>query len=87
MVWDVLKVSEEKPHRKANSCKRVQTDIAECIKKSPCFKSGAKFEDCISSQDKEWIGGEECAQLRHALNMCRTSLLNPNYRMTGNPYA
>lgn len=87
MVWDVMKVSEENPHRKANSCKRVRIDLTECIRHSPCFKSGAAFEDCISSQDKDWIGGQECLTLRHAYHQCRRVLINPNFRFTGNPYS
>ena len=87
MVWDVLKVSEDKPHRKPNSCRRVKADLSQCINKSPCFKSGASFEECISSQDSEWIGGEECKMLRHAYQQCRRVLMNPNFRFTGNPYS
>ena len=87
MVWEVMKVTEEKPHRKPNSCKRVRTDLSECIRKSPCFKSGAPFEECISTQDKDWIGGEECLMLRHAYQQCRRVLMNPNLRFTGNPYS
>ncbi len=79
--WEVFEVTPEKPYRKAfASCKNTKADLVECLKESPCFKSGAKFEDCLYSPDIDWIT-PDCHRLRQAYSHCRKQLMNPMRRL------
>merc|ERR1712178_343191 len=49
----------DKPHRKAsNSCERIKTDMLECYERSRCYKEGAAFEECLNSNDPDWVTSE-----------------------------
>ncbi|EER00107.1 origin recognition complex 1 protein, putative [Perkinsus marinus ATCC 50983] len=64
-TWDVFKVSEDKPHRKGNDCKRIKADLVQCMQQTQCWKSGALFEECMQSKDPAWVT-KECMHLRDA---------------------
>jgi len=58
------KIDPDKPHRKpANSCTRIREDMVQCYEKSPCYKSGAPFDECLNSNDPEYVTSE-CIWLR-----------------------
>ncbi|KAF4664096.1 Origin recognition complex, subunit 1 [Perkinsus chesapeaki] len=57
LSWEIFKVSEDKPHRKGNDCKRIKSDLVQCMKQTPCWKSGAMFEECMQSKDPAWVSG------------------------------
>ncbi|CAK0793446.1 unnamed protein product [Prorocentrum cordatum] len=67
-----------KPHWKAsNSCLRIKNDMLQCYESSPCYKSGAPFEECLNSNDEEYVT-PECLWLRKGYSQCRRDLLNRN---------
>eukprot|EP00928_Gymnodinium_smaydae_P082676 TRINITY_DN65982_c0_g1_i1.p1 TRINITY_DN65982_c0_g1~~TRINITY_DN65982_c0_g1_i1.p1 ORF type:complete len:138 (+),score=37.74 TRINITY_DN65982_c0_g1_i1:115-528(+) len=67
-----------KPHRKAsNSCTRIREDMLQCYEKSRCYKEGAPFEECINSEDADYVGAD-CIWLRKGYAQCRRDLLNRN---------
>ena len=71
-------VDASKPHRKAsNSCLRIKTDMLQCYESSPCYKAGAPFEECLNSNDEEYVT-PECLWLRKGYSQCRRDLLNRN---------
>ena len=79
--WEVFRVGPDKPYRKAfASCRKTKEELRECLKSSPCFKSGASFEDCLYSPDISWIT-EECHMARLAFSECRKQLMNPMRRL------
>ncbi|KAF4743990.1 Origin recognition complex, subunit 1 [Perkinsus olseni] len=85
-TWEVFKVSEDKPHRKGNDCKRIKADLVQCMQQTQCWKSGALFEECMQSKDPAWVT-KECMHLRDAYMQCRKCLIVPNLRLYGNPYS
>mmetsp|Transcript_89443 Transcript_89443/g.154833 ORF Transcript_89443/g.154833 Transcript_89443/m.154833 type:complete len:120 (+) Transcript_89443:58-417(+) len=67
-----------KPHRRAsNSCLRIREDMLQCYENTPCYKSGAPFEECLNSNDPEHVTSE-CIWLRKGYAQCRRDLLNRN---------
>merc|ERR1712217_283472 len=73
-----FKVDPSKPHRKAsNSCDRIKVDMMKCYEHSKCYKEGAPFEECLNSNDPEYVSAE-CIWLRKGYAQCRRDLLNRN---------
>ena len=84
--WEVFEVKPDKPHRRAfASCKNIRNEMVECLRDSPCFKAGTKFEDCLCSQDITWVT-EKCADLRRGYSKCKKNLLNPMRRLRPSLY-
>merc|ERR1719446_147143 len=73
-----LPVDPTKPHRKpANSCDNIKKDMVQCYEGSRCYKEGAPFEECLNSNDADWVSSE-CIWLRKGYAQCRRDLLNRN---------
>merc|ERR1712150_295777 len=69
------RISPDKPHRRpANSCTRIRTDMLQCYEKSKCYKEGAPFEECLNSNDPDYVTSE-CIWLRKGYAQCRRDLL------------
>merc|ERR1712232_267173 len=60
----------DKPHRRAaNSCLRIKTDMLQCYEHSRCYKEGRPFEECLNSNDADWVT-DECLWLRKGYAQC-----------------
>lgn len=71
-------IDPSKPHRKpTNSCTRIREDMLQCYEKSKCYKQGAPFEECLNSNDPDYVSAE-CLWLRKGYAQCRRDLLNRN---------
>ncbi|CAJ1419680.1 unnamed protein product [Effrenium voratum] len=69
-------VDPAKPHRKAsNSCSRIREDMVQCYEGTRCYKEGATFEECLNSNDPEYVT-QDCIWLRKGYAQCRRDLLN-----------
>ncbi|CAE8590392.1 unnamed protein product [Polarella glacialis] len=73
-----FKMDPSKPHRKpANSCTRIREDMLQCYEGTRCYKEGAPFEECLNSNDQEYVS-TDCIWLRKGYAQCRRDLLNRN---------
>mmetsp|Transcript_30919 Transcript_30919/g.62380 ORF Transcript_30919/g.62380 Transcript_30919/m.62380 type:complete len:137 (-) Transcript_30919:111-521(-) len=73
-----FRMDPSKPHRKpSNSCTRIRADMVQCYERSKCYREGAPFEECLSSNDPDYVTSE-CIWLRKGYAQCRRDLLNRN---------
>mmetsp|Transcript_36522 Transcript_36522/g.105209 ORF Transcript_36522/g.105209 Transcript_36522/m.105209 type:complete len:136 (+) Transcript_36522:87-494(+) len=73
-----FRIDPSKPHRKpSNSCTRIRADMVQCYEKSRCYREGAPFEECLNSNDPDYVTSE-CIWLRKGYAQCRRDLLNRN---------
>lgn len=82
----------------SNSCAKMKVELAECIKKSPCWNSGKTFGECLRSTNEEDLG-KKCFAVRKVYRECKRgqvknivverviNQLDMRYRFRGNPYA
>eukprot|EP00439_Symbiodinium_sp_Y106_P086450 s109_g33.t1 len=69
-------IDPAKPHRKpSNSCTRIREDMLQCYEGTRCYKEGAPFEECLNSNDPEYVT-QECIWLRKGYAQCRRDLMN-----------
>mmetsp|Transcript_88962 Transcript_88962/g.207051 ORF Transcript_88962/g.207051 Transcript_88962/m.207051 type:complete len:136 (-) Transcript_88962:70-477(-) len=73
-----FRIDPAKPHRKpSNSCARIRTDMVQCYERTRCYREGAPFEECLNSNDPDYVSSE-CIWLRKGYAQCRRDLLNRN---------
>uniref|UniRef100_A0A7S1F5Z2 Cytochrome c oxidase assembly factor 5 n=1 Tax=Noctiluca scintillans TaxID=2966 RepID=A0A7S1F5Z2_NOCSC len=73
-----FRIDPTKPHRKpSNSCDKIKQDMLQCYENTKCYQSHASFEECLHSDDPEWVNAE-CIWLRKGYAQCRRDMLNRN---------
>jgi cytochrome c oxidase assembly factor 5 len=59
-------------------CWRPKQALIECVLKTKCFEEMKEVEPCIAAA--------QCFHERKNWVLCKTNVLNPRYRLRGNPY-
>jgi len=59
-------------------CWRPKQALTECVMKTKCFQEMGEVEPCIAAS--------ECYQERKNWVLCKCNVMNPRYRLRGNPY-
>ncbi|CAD7944293.1 unnamed protein product [Amoebophrya sp. A25] len=76
--WSPFAYEVTKPHQKIyNSCTKIKNDLGNCMLHSPCFQSGADFQECMQSNDINWVT-QECYDMRFGYHQCRRDIHRRN---------
>lgn len=59
-------------------CWRPKQALIECVMKTKCYREVGDIEQCIAAA--------ECHLERKNWILCKTNVMNPRYRLRGNPY-